>query len=187
MKRIYISTADFRSPFNPVPFQGLGDPEGDPRWHQPAPPRRWPKGRTYWETALFRAPYRKGYYQDNSLFGLGATGGNIAYEVTLQTLQRAVGTAVTGNWDAATSAAIAAKQRELGQPVTGAPDIGTLVALGLVQVSAPNVSGFAGGWRDARTAFNQIPQWAYVVGGGLLLWLGWKSYQRWKKTGTATP
>jgi hypothetical protein len=192
MKRVYVSTADFRAPFDPIPFQGLGqDPSGDPRWHRPAPPRKWPAGvshggtrRTYWETALFRSPYRKGYYQDNSLFGLGAVAPG---SVTVADLQRAVGAPVTGQWDAPTSAAVARKQKQIGQPETGAPDIGLLVALGLVRVDAPNVGALAAGWRDARTAFNQVPQWAYLVGGGLLFWLSWKSYQHWKKGTSATP
>lgn len=178
MKRLYVSTADFRAPFDPVPFQGLGqDPAGDPRWHRPSPPRRWPAGRTYWETALFRAPYRKGYYQDNSLFGLG---GDATAEVTMQDLQRAVNVGITGQLDAPTVAAIARKQKQLGLPETGAPDIALLAALGLVRVQASNVSGLAAGWRDARTAFNQIPQWAYVVMGGLLLVLGYRNYKKWK-------
>ena len=181
MKRLYVSTADFRAPFDPVQFQGLGqDPEGDPRWHRPAPPRRWPPGRSYWETALFRAPYRKGYYQDNSLFGLGATPATIS----IQDLQQAVGSARTGVLDPPTATAIARKQKQLGLPETGAPDFPLLVALGLAQVPSPSVSSTAAAVRDVRTAFNQVPRWAYVVAGGLLLVLGHKSYQKWKGQAT---
>ena len=177
MKHRYISIADFRAPFDPIPFQGLGDPEGDPRWHRPAPPRKWPPGRTYWETALFRAPYRRGYYQDNSLFGLGAA----APDLSVRSIQAAVGAPQTGQWDAQTAAAVSRKQKQLGLPATGAPDVTLLAALGLVSVNAPSVTGFSEGLRDARTAFNQVPQWVYLVAGGLLFWLGWRSYQRWKK------
>ena len=176
MKRAYISIEDFRAPFDPVPFQGLGqDPYGDPRWHRPAPPRRWPRGRSYWEIAYFRAPYRKGYYQDNSLFGLGADA-----VVSVQAIQQAVGAATTGQWDAPTVAAVRKKQKQLGLAETGAPDITLLRALGLADISAPSISTTASRWRDVRTAFNQVPQWGYAVAGGLLLILGWKSYQRWR-------
>lgn len=58
MRRMYISTADFRAPFDPVDFQGLGN----------AP--TWPAGRSYWSTANFRAPYDDGYFQNNTLFGV---------------------------------------------------------------------------------------------------------------------
>lgn len=181
MRRLYVSTADFRAPFDPVPFQGLGqDPYGDPRWHYPAQPRRWPRGRSYWETAYFRAPYRKGYYQDNSLFGLGAEGTTLS----VQALQSAVGAAQTGQWDAPTVAAVRKKQKQLGLPETGAPDVTLLAHLGLVDVSAPPVTSGATRWRDIRTAFNQVPQWAYFVAGGLLGILAWKSYQTWRRTAT---
>jgi hypothetical protein len=178
MRRAYISIEDFRAPFDPIPFQGLGqDPYGDPRWHVPAPPRRWPRGRSYWETALFRAPYRKGYYQDNSLFGLGAT----AATVSIQDIQKAVGAAQTGQWDAATAAAIRKKQKQLGLAETGAPDFPLLAALGLAQAEAPTITPADAFFRDARTALNQVPQWAYLVGGGLLLILAWNGYQSWRR------
>lgn len=177
MKHRYISVADFRAPFDPIPFQGLGDPEGDPRWHRPAQPSHWPGRRTYWETAMFRTPYRQRYYQDNSLFGLGAD----ATSLTVQDIQRAVGAAPSGQWDAQTSAAISRKQKQLRLPETGALDAPLLVAVGLLRVDPSMVGSFSAGWRDVRTAFNQIPNWAYIVSGGLLLALGWRSYQRWKK------
>jgi hypothetical protein len=180
MRRLYVSVADFRAPFDPVPFQGLGqDPYGDPRWHHPAEPRRWPRGRTYWETAYFRAPYRKGYYQDNSLFGLGAEASGA---VSIQALQAALGAAQTGTWDPATEAAVRKKQKALGLPETGGPDVTLLSRLGLVDIAAPSVTTGATRWRDIRTAFNQVPQWAYLVSGGLLAILAWKSYQGWRRT-----
>ncbi len=61
MRRIYTSVANFRAPYNNVEFAGLGD----------AP--TWPKGRTYWDTANFMATQDDGYFQNNSLFGLGLT------------------------------------------------------------------------------------------------------------------
>lgn len=60
MHRHYVSTADFRAPYDPVDFQGLG---------QLARPRFKP-GRSYWSTAEFRAPYDRGYFQNNQLFGV---------------------------------------------------------------------------------------------------------------------
>lgn len=57
---MYISTADFRAPFDPVDFQGLGTTAR----------RRWPPGRSYSDTGNFRAPYDNGYYQNNQLFGV---------------------------------------------------------------------------------------------------------------------
>jgi len=55
----YVSIADFRAPFDGAQcIQGLGSP---------AP--GWPAGRSYWTTANFRAPYDKGYFQDNTLMG----------------------------------------------------------------------------------------------------------------------
>lgn len=56
---MYVDTADFRAPFDPVDFQGLGDVS-----------KTWPRGRSYWSTANFRAPYDDGYFQNNSLFGV---------------------------------------------------------------------------------------------------------------------
>lgn len=57
MRRVYVSTADFRAPYDPVDFQGLGN-------------ARWPAGRSYWNVANFRAPYDDGYFQNNQLFGV---------------------------------------------------------------------------------------------------------------------
>ena len=61
MKRLYTSTANFRAPYNNVEFAGLG-----------AAPS-WPSGRSYHSTANFMATQDEGYFQDNSLFGLGTT------------------------------------------------------------------------------------------------------------------
>lgn len=58
MRRMYVSTADFRAPFDAADLQGPG--------RGPA----WPAGRSYWSTANFRAPYDDGYFQNNTLFGV---------------------------------------------------------------------------------------------------------------------
>lgn len=57
MRRAYISTADFRAPFDPVDFQGLGA-------------TKWPPKRSFWDTGHFRSPYDNGYFQNNQLFGV---------------------------------------------------------------------------------------------------------------------
>lgn len=62
MNRIYTSTANFRAPYNNVEFAGIG---------ADAPPS-WPAGRSYHSTANFMATQDDGYFQNNSLFGLGA-------------------------------------------------------------------------------------------------------------------
>jgi hypothetical protein len=56
VKRTYASTADFHAPFDSAVLQGLGTVQRD-----------------YLSIANFRAGYDEGYFQDNSLFGLGAT------------------------------------------------------------------------------------------------------------------
>jgi hypothetical protein len=58
MNRVYVSTANFRSPLRNVQFAGLGD-------------AGWRPGRSYVDTAHFAAPYKTGYFQNNHLFGLG--------------------------------------------------------------------------------------------------------------------
>lgn len=87
-KRQYISTAHFNAPFEGAHYlsglgtyntkQGIFGPGGhgggifqttvDGLGAAPS----WPKGRSYWSTAHFRAPYDHfGYFQDNNLMGLG--------------------------------------------------------------------------------------------------------------------
>ena len=55
MKRTYTSVSDFRAPYDSVPFAGLGATR-----------------RSYEDVSNFRAPYDNGYFQNNTLFGLGA-------------------------------------------------------------------------------------------------------------------
>lgn len=83
--RVYISTADFNAPYDGAHFlSGLGGPaynvkEGifGPGGHGGGIFQTtvqglgaWPKGRSYWSTANFRAPYNQGYFQDNNLMGI---------------------------------------------------------------------------------------------------------------------
>lgn len=57
MNRIYTDTSHFRSPYASVMFAGLG--------------QSWPQGRSYQDISNYRAPYDSGYFQNNTLFGLG--------------------------------------------------------------------------------------------------------------------
>ena len=60
MRRLYVSTADFRAPLDPVDFQGV----------RGLGKTSWPTKRSYWTTSNFRAPYDHGYFQNNQLFGV---------------------------------------------------------------------------------------------------------------------
>ena len=66
MNRVYVSTANFRSPYRNVQFAGLGAAPAT----QKLAPSGWPYGRSYHDTSHFQAPYKTGYFQDNSLFGV---------------------------------------------------------------------------------------------------------------------
>lgn len=63
MRRVYADVSDFRAPYDSptLTLTGLGDPT------------RWPNGRRYYDISNFRAPYDEGYFQNNQLFGLGAS------------------------------------------------------------------------------------------------------------------
>lgn len=72
-KRVMAEIAASYAPFTYAVLQGLGDGP-----LSPLPAGVWPKGRTYWSTAHFRAPYDEfGYLQDNTLQGLGAPPGTL--------------------------------------------------------------------------------------------------------------
>lgn len=74
--RQYISTAHFNAPFEGAHYlSGLGQTSRCPGAAPGSNLRSlgaWPAGRSYWTTANFRAPYDHGYFQDNTLFGLGS-------------------------------------------------------------------------------------------------------------------
>lgn len=84
-KRLYISTADFNAPYDGAHYlSGLGSSGFNVKQGVFGPGGHgggifqttvsglgaWPKGRSYWSTANFRAPYNAGYFQDNNLKGL---------------------------------------------------------------------------------------------------------------------
>ena len=58
MRRVYTSTAHFRAPYDggSLTLTGLG---------------AWPSGRSYHDVSNYRAPYDTGYFQSNSMMGLG--------------------------------------------------------------------------------------------------------------------
>jgi len=59
VRRVYAEVANFRAPFDSsaLTLTGLG--------------RTWPAGRSYQDVSNYRTPYDGGYFQSNSLFGLG--------------------------------------------------------------------------------------------------------------------
>lgn len=79
LARTYVSTADFRAPYDAVDFAGapgLG-------CGCSAPPPQAGLGalrREMYDISNFRAPYDGGYYQDNDLMGLGATAGQMVID-----------------------------------------------------------------------------------------------------------
>lgn len=105
--------------------------------------------------------------------------------------QRHLGVPESGVWDAATSGAVAVYQQGPGAlPMfpSGAPDPATLINLGyydpLEHLPRAQLAFLEGGerpgtfWRDLATASNQIPRWAWLVLGALLLGLGYYSYRK---------
>lgn len=66
MRRAYVDVSKFRNPFNypNLTLTGLGS--------EPGVRGSWPKGRSYVDTSRFQSPYNDYYFQDNSMFGLGA-------------------------------------------------------------------------------------------------------------------
>lgn len=59
MRRVYVDRSHAHAPFENAVLQGLGS-------------NGWPAGRSYVDVAHFRAPYDEfGYFQDNTLQGLG--------------------------------------------------------------------------------------------------------------------
>jgi hypothetical protein len=71
-QRQYVSTAHSYAILQGAVLQGLGDD---------AVTARWPRGRSYYDIAWFRSPYRSGYMQDGSLLGLGATPSSMASSI----------------------------------------------------------------------------------------------------------
>lgn len=67
MRRVYADISDFRAPFDSpqLDMAGLGE--------------EYPSAHRYFDIANFRAPYdHRLFFQDNTLFGLGADGTMLA-------------------------------------------------------------------------------------------------------------
>ena len=167
MKRKYVSIDHYHAPFRGAVLQGVGDvTRSGPS----------PAGRRYYELSQFRSPYRHGYYQDNTLMGLGdaSTG-------PLTELQRVLGVNVTGSMDGATQAGIRSAQAKNNLPVTGAVDSALLSALGILKPDALPPSGAT--WRrDLGTALSQVPPWGYGVLAAAFFGAAYLSYKRFKKS-----
>lgn len=144
VRRVYSEVANSYAPFTQAVLQGLGavDRNG------------WPKGRSYVGIQHFRAPYDEfGYFQDNSLQGLGHSPIDSSY-VSVSGL----GSIDPLEMDALSTQAPGAVKRFLlsGDPVSSLRS-------------------------DVTLPFNQIHP--YVYGGIALAALAtsYVSYKRWKK------
>jgi hypothetical protein len=106
-------------------------------------------------------------------------------------IQKTLGVPATGKWDPITLGALAAFQASHKTLMpTGHPDVPTLALLGYYDPVAqlrPEWAGYVKGergkpstfGRDLGAASNQVPQWAWLATGALLLGVGlWT----WKKS-----
>lgn len=154
----YVSIDHYQAPYTGAVLQGLGTT------------------RQYYEMSQFRSPYRHGYFQDNTLFGLGID----ATPSPIVLLQRALGVRESGTLDNPTQAAIRNAQAQNKLPVTGVVDAPLLVALGLLD---PNRLPPAGAtWhRDLSTALSQVPPIGYGLLSAALFFAAYVTYGRWKK------
>jgi hypothetical protein len=117
----------------------------------------------------------------------------------LTAVQQRLGVPATAHWDGMTLGAIRAYQSG-GRGVypmqaTGHPDPATLANLGYYDPLAlmdPAQADWVTGkdskpgtyLRDLAGATNQVPQWAWLATGALLLGLGWWGWHQSKKKGT---
>jgi len=160
MRRQYVSIDHYHAPFRGAVLQGLGTT------------------RQYYELSQFRSPYRHGYFQDNTLMGLGAllSGAN----TSIGQLQRTLGVQETGSFDGATQAAIRSAQAKHGLPVTGAVDSALLAAIGFINPAS--LPPAASTWRrDLNTGLSQVPPLGYGLLSAALLTAAYIGYRRWKK------
>jgi hypothetical protein len=79
VKRLYVDPANSYAYLNAAVLQGLGSANENARTL--IPNTKWPRGRSYYDVATFRAPYKTGYYQDGSLLGLGGVLGAVPTSV----------------------------------------------------------------------------------------------------------
>lgn len=152
-RRVYSEVANSYSPYAAAVLQGLGAP-GVNR-------DGWPKGRSYVGIAHFRAPYDEfGYFQDNTLQGLGMNSPVKNSYVASGTLRGAgIGAVDPSEMDALSTNAPGAVKRFIlsGEPV---PTLRSNVAV----------------------SFNQIHPYVYGAIAAVALGTSYVSYKRWKKT-----
>jgi hypothetical protein len=157
-RRVYSEVANSYAPFTQAVLQGLG------AYSTPEPTDRngWPQGRSYVGIAHFRAPYDEfGYFQDNTLNGLGHTPMQNSYVQVkgLSAALRGFGSIDPTEMDAINTNAPGAVKEFL---LSGSP--------------VPPLRG------DITLPFNQVHP--YVYGGIALAALAasYASYKQWKKT-----
>lgn len=96
----------------------------------------------------------------------------------LAILQQKLGLPGSGLWDAGTQAALVKFQMAAGLPATGDPDPATLAKAGVYDPLAEAPTGKGTFGRDVVTAFNQVPQWAWLVLGGVSLTVAYLAYRK---------
>lgn len=146
-RRVYSEVANSYAPFTQAVLQGLGAVKTDKNG--------WPVGRSYVGIAHFRAPYDEfGYFQDNSLEGLGNTPMKNSY----------VSVSGMGAIDPA----------ELLPLDTNAP--GAVKRFLLSGEPVPSLRS------DVTLPFNQIHPYVYGALALAACATSYVSYKRWKKT-----
>ena len=96
----------------------------------------------------------------------------------LATLQQKLGLPGSDAWSTATQAAVVKLQLERGLPATGAPDPATLANAGVYDPLAEAPTGKGTFGRDMITAFNQVPQWAWLLLAGVSGGVAYLAYRR---------
>lgn len=96
----------------------------------------------------------------------------------LAILQQKLGIAPDDAWSSATQAAVVKLQLARGLPATGQPDPPTLGNAGVYDPAAEASTTKGTFGRDMITAFNQVPQWAWLVLGGLSAGVAYLAYRR---------
>ncbi len=157
-RRVYSETANSYSPYAAAVLQGLGAAA-------PAARGGWPAGRSYVGIAHFRAPYDEfGYFQDNSLEGLGHHMNSPIQSSYVPSGQGSMGSLDASEVSALDTQAPGAVKRFLlsGEPV---PTLRSNITL----------------------PFNQVHPYVYGAIAVAALATSYVSYKRWKKTrGSAT-
>lgn len=151
-RRTYVEVANSYAPFRQAVLQGLGASEKTQLQHG------WPAGRSYVSIAHFRAPYDEfGYFQDNTLQGLGGMRGPYVSVKGLGSIEGAEVAAVDAQAPGAVKRFLLA-----GDPVS------SLRA-------------------DVTLPFNQVHPYVYGAIAALAAATSYVSYKKWKKTHGGSP